>query len=166
MLLLEGEPPITPEIVGGILGGGLALIVAAVLWARKIWGTVMPLLHRADDQLQQVLHEQRPNHGGSLRDSIDRIEGLVTQHAAALASLRETVADIQADGKRHDRELARANDLLAQATDRANQSERHTGDQLSDHSQRIHHLETLATRYEIPTAARRGGTTHHEGDHR
>lgn len=143
MIPLEGGAPlITPELIGGIAGGGLALIAAAVLWARKIWGTVMPLLHRTDDRLNEVLHEQKPNHGSSMRDSVNRIEALTQQNATELAALRDDVADMRSAIRRHDHELGRANDLAAGAAARATQAERRYDEQLSDHSIRLHHLET------------------------
>lgn len=143
MILLEGEPPLlTPELVGGVIGGGIALVTAAALWARKIWGTVLPLLRRADDRLGEVLHEQKPNHGASMRDSVNRIEALVTQQASEIGALRDDVADMRTSIKRHDRELGRANDLAAASAARATQAERRYDEQLSDHSIRLHHLET------------------------
>lgn len=137
MIPLEG-PALPPWEVWGPLLTGLAAFLAAL-------AAIAP-----------VIKELRPNHGSSMRDAVNktlaRVETLgeqvgdmairVDQNSTELAAVRDDVADVRAAVKRHDRELGRANDLAAGAAARATQAERRYDEQLSDHSIRLHHLET------------------------
>ena len=137
MTPLEG-PALPPWEVWGPLLTGLAAFLAAL-------AAIAP-----------VIKELRPNHGSSMRDAVNktlaRVETLgeqvgdmairVDQNSTELAAVRDDVADVRAAVKRHDRELGRANDLAANAATRATQAERRYDEQLSDHSVRLHHLET------------------------
>jgi len=134
---LEG-PALPPWEVWGPLLTGLAAFLAAL-------AAIAP-----------VIKELRPNHGSSMRDAVNKtlakVETLgeqvgdmairVDQNSTELAAVRDDVADVRAAVKRHDRELGRANDLAAGAAARATQAERRYDEQLSDHSVRLHHLET------------------------
>lgn len=137
MIPLEG-PALPPWEVWGPLLTGLAAFLAAL-------AAIAP-----------VIKELRPNHGSSMRDAVNKtlakVETLgeqvgdmairVDQNSTELAAVRDDVADVRAAVKRHDRELGRANDLAAGAAARATQAERRYDEQLSDHSIRLHHLET------------------------
>ena len=137
MIPLEG-PALPPWEGGGPLLTGLAAFLAAL-------AAIAP-----------VIKELRPNHGSSMRDAVNKtlakVETLgeqvgdmairVDQNSTELAAVRDDVADVRAAVKRHDRELGRANDLAAGAAARATQAERRYDEQLSDHSIRLHHLET------------------------
>lgn len=137
MIPLEG-PALPPWEVWGPLLTGLAAFLAAL-------AAIAP-----------VIKELRPNHGSSMRDAVNKtlakVETLgeqvgdmairVDQNSTELAAVRDDVADVRAAVKRHDRELGRANDLAAGAAARATQAERRYDEQLSDHSVRLHHLET------------------------
>ena len=143
MTPLEG-PALPPWEVWGPLLTGLAAFLAAL-------AAIAP-----------VIKELRPNHGSSMRDAVNktlaRVETLgeqvgdmairVDQSSTELAAVRDDVADVRAAVKRHDHELGRANDLAANAAARATQAERRYDEQLSDHSVRLHHLETLTIRRE------------------
>lgn len=137
MIPLEG-PALPPWEVWGPLLTGVAAFLAAL-------AAIAP-----------VIKELRPNHGSSMRDAVNKtlakVETLgeqvgdmvirVDQNSTELAAVRDDVADVRAAVKRHDRELGRANDLAAGAAARATQAERRYDEQLSDHSIRLHHLET------------------------
>lgn len=137
MIPLEA-PSLPPWEVWGPLLTGVAAFLAAL-------AAIAP-----------VIKELRPNHGSSMRDAVNKtltkVEALgeqvgdmvvrVDQNSTELAAVRDDVADVRASIKRHDRELGRANDLAAGAAARATQAERRYDEQLSDHSIRIHHLET------------------------
>ena len=137
MIPLEG-PALPPWEVWGPLLTGLAAFLAAL-------AAIAP-----------VIKELRPNHGSSMRDAVNKtlakVETLgeqvgdmairVDQNSTELAAVRDDVADVRAAVKRHDRELGRANDLAAGAAARATQAERRYDEPLSDHSIRLHHLET------------------------
>ena len=147
MIPLEG-PALPPWEVWGPLLTGVAAFLAAL-------AAIAP-----------VIKELRPNHGSSMRDAVNktlaRVETLgeqvgdmairVDQNSTELAAVRDDVADVRASVKRHDRELGRANDLAAGAAARATQAERRYDEQLSDHSIRLHHLETLTIRRETGDA--------------
>lgn len=137
MIPLEG-PALPPWEVWGPLLTGVAAFLAAL-------AAIAP-----------VIKELRPNHGSSMRDAVNktlaRVETLgeqvsdmairVDQSSTELAAVRDDVADVRAAVRRHDRELGRANDLASAAAARATQAERRYDEQLSDHSIRLHHLET------------------------
>ena len=143
MIPLEG-PALPPWEVWGPLLTGVAAFLAAL-------AAIAP-----------VIKELRPNHGSSMRDAVNktlaRVETLgeqvgdmairVDQSSTELAAVRDDDADVRAAVKRHDHELGRANDLAANAAARATQAERRYDEQLSDHSVRLHHLETLTIRRE------------------
>lgn len=132
------------EVLGGILAG-MAALVTALVGGAKVVAELRELRHQAASTAADaaaVLAQQHPNHGGSMRDALDRVEALTQQNATELAALRGDMADMRATVRRHDRELGRANDLAANAAARATQAERRYDEQLSDHSVRIHRLET------------------------
>ena len=148
MIPLEAPPGawVLPpwEVLGGILAG-MAALVTAIAGGAKIMGELREVRHRTDQAAADaaaVLAQQRPNHGGSMRDALNRVEALTQQNATELAAMRDDVADMRSAIRRHDRELARANDLAAGAAARATQAERRYDEQLSDHSIRLHRLET------------------------
>ena len=144
MIPLEA-PSLPPWEVWGPLLAGMAALVTAIAGGAKIMGELREVRHRTDQAAADaaaVLAQQRPNHGGSMRDALNRVEALTQQNAIELAAMRDDVADMRSAIRRHDRELARANDLAAGAAARATQAERRYDEQLSDHSIRLHRLET------------------------
>lgn len=148
MIPLEAPPGawVLPpwEVLGGILAG-VAALVTALVGGAKVVAELRELRHQAASTAADaaaVLAQQHPNHGGSMRDALDRVEALTQQNATELAAMRDDVADMRSAIRRHDRELGRANDLAAGAAARATQAERRYDEQLSDHSVRIHRLET------------------------
>lgn len=156
MIPLEAPPGawVLPpwEVLGGILAG-VAALVTALGGGIKVLGELREVRRQTDQAAADaaaVLAQQRPNHGGSMRDALNRVEALTQQNAAELAAMRDDVADMRSAIRRHDRELARANDLAAGAAARATQAERRYDEQLSDHSIRLHRLET-ESRKESPS---------------
>ena len=81
-----------------------------------------------------ILHEQRPNSGGSLRDAVDRAVSKLDVLAAAVEDL--TVATI-----RQDRELHQQRELLLEASRRATMDGHHMAERLEDISDRVSELE-------------------------
>ena len=152
MITLEAPPDVwlwpSWEVLGGILAG-VAALVTALAGGAKVLAELRELRHQTDKAAADaaaVLAQQHPNHGGSMRDALNRVEALTLQNATELAALRDDVADVRTSTRRHDRELGRANDLAAAAATRATQAERRYDEQLSDHSVRLHHLEALTIR--------------------
>lgn len=157
MILLEGEPPIPWEAIGGLLAG-LATLVTAMVGVAKVLVEVRAARHETSEAAAKtaaVAEQLAPNHGSSARDSMNRTEDTVNridartrQNSAELSAMRDDVADIRQHLRRHDAELGRANRLLAQGADRATQAERHMSAQLDDHSERIRALETITVHKE------------------
>lgn len=67
----------TPELVGGGLAG-IILLAAAIKALPVVWGFVKAV-GRAPIVLERMYEEFSPNGGGSLRDSVDRIEAQQSQ---------------------------------------------------------------------------------------
>lgn len=158
--MLPFDVPLPPwEVVGGLLLGVAGVITALVTLAKTLAEVRAARAHTeaTASKMAAISHELRPNHGSSLRDSADRTEFAVGQLATEMRALRDDLADVRQAVRRHDAELGRANQLLAQAADRANQADRHLSTQLDDHSQRLRSLETLAIHDTVPTTCPRTG---------
>ena len=158
MLPLDVPLP-TWEVVGGLLVGVAGVITALVTLAKTLAEVRAARAHsqHAADAMAVISHELRPNHGSSLRDSADRTEAAIAQLATEMRAVRDDLSDVRLAVRRHDSELGRANTLLAQAADRATQTDRHLSTQLDDHSQRLRSLETLAIHDTVPTTCPRTG---------
>lgn len=148
MIPLDAPPGLPPwEVWGGILTGSAALltvIVSAVLGLPKVIAEVRALREHSRAQgeaLAVVRHELQPNSGGSLADAIRRIEQRVTQNSVEIAALRDDVSDVRAGMARHDRELGRANDGLAQLGARMTVAEQRSDSRHDRHEARLAHLE-------------------------
>ena len=111
--------PIPWEVWGG-WGMALAALITAAVGGVKV--------------AAEVRHEMRPNSGGSMRDAIDRIELLVADLASDVEQLART-------GRRHDAELARANDALVQLQGITADAVTRVHRRLDDHSVRLHEVE-------------------------
>lgn len=158
MILLEGDLSVPWEVIGGFLAG-LAALITAIVGVAKVLVEVRAARRdtaEAAAKTVAVAEQLSPNHGSSARDSLDRTEDTVNridartvQNSTELSALRDDVSDIRQQVRRHDAELGRANQLLAQGADRATQAERHMSAQLDDHSERIRSLETITIHKEI-----------------
>jgi PAS domain S-box-containing protein len=95
MFELLGEREIVVEVVKGILGSGLLILV--IKWVKKMilqrrqrltadreeraqFRSVVQMMPSIMSTLDDIKKEVKPNGGSSLRDSIDRIESLQSKH--------------------------------------------------------------------------------------
>lgn len=145
------QPPIDPVALSEWLGWGVTVVVVVAVTVRSALDRLVPRLRRAEELAATAAHEVRPNSGGSMRDSTDRIESLVTQMSVEMSALRDDVADIHARStelasgqRRHDREIARLSDCVEQIRDRMTREADSESRRLDDHSERLHSLEALA----------------------
>uniref|UniRef100_A0AAU8B1A3 Uncharacterized protein n=1 Tax=Dulem virus 32 TaxID=3145750 RepID=A0AAU8B1A3_9CAUD len=144
--MILAEAPLLPpwEVWAGMLGGAAALLTA-IFGGVKILAEVRALRAKADDTAataEAVLHEQRPNSGGSMRDAINRTE-------VGMQVLIGKVEALEQAGERRDRELKRSNDLHASTLERLTLDERRSETRHESHEQRLQALETLAISKEI-----------------
>lgn len=131
------------EVMGGLLAG-VAALITSIVTASKLVAETRAARKDSDDkaehaqrQIDQVIHELKPNSGGSTRDAINRIED-------KLNGVSDRVDNMDQSLKRHDKEFSRVNDNLASLGHRITNSEKAIHDQLDDHSERVHNLESLA----------------------
>lgn len=147
MIPLEAPPGawlVPPwEVVGGILAG-VAALVTAIAGGAKIVGELREVRRQTDRAAADaaaVLAQQHPNHGGSMRDALNRVEALTTQLVTEQAALRDDMSDVRTAQRRQDAELARIHRTVAAVGDRVTQEAARTAAQLSDHSERVRALE-------------------------
>lgn len=147
MIPLEAPPGawVLPpwEVLGGILAG-VAALVTALVGGAKVVAELRELRHQAASTAADaaaVLAQQHPNHGGSMRDALNRVEALTQQNATELAALRDDMSDVRTAQHRQDAELARIHRTVAAVGDRVTQEAARTAAQLSDHSERVRALE-------------------------
>lgn len=147
MTPLEGPPGvwILPpwEMLGGILAG-VAALVTAIAGVAKVLCELRELRHQtgqAAADAAAVLAQQHPDHGGSMRDALNRVEALTTQLVTEQAALRDDMSDVRTAQRRQDAELARIHRTMAAVGDRVTQESARTAAQLSDHSERVRALE-------------------------
>ena len=100
----------TPEEVGAILvavlgvlgtiGAGIVMSVAGVLVAAvKIWRSkVKPVLTSTQAAAETAADQLTPNHGSSARDSLSRIERMVSRLDT---TMNQRITDIRADVRAH-----------------------------------------------------------------
>lgn len=81
-----------------------------------------------------ILHEQRPNSGGSLRDAVDRAVSKLDVLAAA-------VEDLTTATMRQDRELHQQRELILEANRRATMGEHHVAERIKGISDRVSEIE-------------------------
>ena len=147
MIPLEAPPGawVLPpwEVLGGILAG-MAALVTAIAGGAKIMGELREVRHRTDQAAADaaaVLAQQHPDHGGSMRDVLNRVEAVTAQMAAEQAALRDDMSDVRTAQRRQDAELARIHRTVAAVGERVTQEAARTAAQLSDHSERIRAME-------------------------
>lgn len=147
MIPLEAPPGawlVPPwEVVGGILAG-VAALVTAIAGGAKVMGELREVRRQTDRAAADaaaVLAQQHPNHGGSMRDALNRVEALTTQLVTEQAALRDDMSDVRTAQRRQDAELARIHRTVAAVGDRVTQEAARTAAQLSDHSERVRALE-------------------------
>jgi len=147
MIPLEAPPGawVLPpwEVLGGILAG-MAALVTAIAGGAKVLGELREVRRQTDRAAADaaaVLAQQHPDHGGSMRDVLTRVEALTTQMAAELAALRDDMSDVRTAQRRQDAELARIHRTVAAVGERVTQEAARTTAQLSDHSERIRAME-------------------------
>lgn len=131
------------EVVGGILAG-VAALVTAIAGGAKVMGELREVRRQTDRAAADaaaVLAQQHPNHGGSMRDALNRVEALTTQLVTEQAALRDDMSDVRTAQRRQDAELARIHRTVAAVGDRVTQEAARTAAQLSDHSERVRALE-------------------------
>jgi len=81
-----------------------------------------------------ILHEQRPNSGGSLRDAVDKAVSKLDILAAAVEDL--TISTV-----RQDRELQHQRELILEAGRRATMEGHHMAERLESISDRVSEME-------------------------
>ena len=147
MIPLEAPPGawlVPPwEVIGGILAG-VAALVTAIAGGAKVMGELREVRRQTDRAAADaaaVLAQQHPNHGGSMRDALNRVEALTTQLVTEQAALRDDMSDVRIAQRRQDAELARIHRTIAAVGDRVTQESARTAAQLSDHSERVRALE-------------------------
>ena len=119
MIPLEAPPGawlVPPwEVVGGILAG-VAALVTAIAGGAKVMGELREVRRQTDRAAADaaaVLAQQHPNHGGSMRDALNRVEALTTQLVTEQAALRDDMSDVRTAQRRQDAELARIHRTVA-----------------------------------------------------
>lgn len=131
------------EVVGGVLAG-VAALVTAIAGGAKVMGELREVRRQTDRAAADaaaVLAQQHPNHGGSMRDALNRVEALITQAVTEQAALRDDMSDVRTAQRRQDAELARIHRTVAAVGERVTQEAARTAAQLSDHSERVRALE-------------------------
>lgn len=100
----------TPEEVGamlvavlgvlGTIGAGIVMSVAGVLVAAvKVWRSkVKPVLTSTQAAAETAADQLTPNHGSSARDSLSRIETMVSRLDT---TMNQRITDIRADVRAH-----------------------------------------------------------------
>lgn len=135
--------PIPWEVWGG-WGTALAALITAIAGGLKVAAEIRAQRNETRATAARVAavdHELRPNSGNSMRDVIDRIEGLVTANAAAVAKLTGDVEQLSRATRRHDAELGRANDALVQLQGVTADAVTRVHRRLDDHSIRLRDVE-------------------------
>ena len=122
--------------LGPVLAG-LGAIITAWYTGVRVRGEILDMRRESAKTAREtsaILHEQRPNSGGSLRDAVDRAVSKLDVLAAAVEDL--TVATM-----RQDRELHQQRELLLEASRRATMDGHHVAERLEDISDRVSELE-------------------------
>ena len=122
--------------LGPVLAG-LGAVITAWYTGVRVRGEILDMRRenaRTAQETSAILHEQRPNSGGSLRDAVDKAVSKLDVLAAAVKDL--TVATM-----RQDRELHQQRELILEASRRATMGEHHVAERLEDISDRVSGLE-------------------------
>lgn len=143
--------PLPPwELIGGILAG-VAALITAIVGGAKVLGELRQLRKQSDQTAADaaaVLAQQHPNHGGSMRDGLNRVEALITQVAHEQAALRDDVSEMRTVQQRQDAELARVHRSIGAVGERITVESARTAHNLADHAGRIGAVETQLNRKE------------------
>lgn len=122
--------------LGPVLAG-LGAVITAWYTGVRVRGEILEMRRenkRTAQETSAILHEQRPNSGGSLRDAVDTAVSKLDVLAAAVEDL--TVATM-----RQDRELHQQRELMLEASRRATVDSHHVAERLEDISDRVSELE-------------------------
>lgn len=116
---------------------GLGAVTTAWYTGVRVRGEILDMRRenaKTARETSAILHEQRPNSGGSLRDAVDRAVSKLDVLAAAVEDL--TIATV-----RQDRELQHQRELILEASRRATMDGHHVAERLEDISDRVSELE-------------------------
>ena len=116
---------------------GLGAVITAWYTGVRVRGEILNMRRenaKTARETSAILHEQRPNSGGSLRDAVDRAE-------LKLDSLAAAVEDLTVATMRQDRELQHQRGLMLEASRRATVEGHHMSERIEDISDRVSELE-------------------------
>ena len=116
---------------------GLGAIVTAWYTGVRVRGEILDMRSenaKTARETSAILHEQRPNSGGSLRDAVDSV-------VSKLDTLSAAVEDLTIATMRQDRELHQQRELILEAGRRATMDGHHVAERLDDISGRVSELE-------------------------
>lgn len=116
---------------------GLGAVITAWYTGVRVRGEILDMRRenaKTARETSAILHEQRPNSGGSLRDAVDRTASKLDTLATAVRNL--TVATM-----RQDHELHQQRELILEANRRATMDGHHVAGRLEDISDRVSELE-------------------------
>ena len=122
--------------LGPVLAG-LGAVVTAWYTGVQVRGEILDMRRETGKTAREtsaILHEQRPNSGGSLRDAVDRA-------ASKLDVLAASVNDLTVDTARQDRELQHQRELILEVSRRVTVDGHHVAGRLEDLSDRVSELE-------------------------
>jgi hypothetical protein len=122
--------------LGPVLAG-LGAIVTAWYTGVRVRGEILDMRSenaKTARETSAILHEQRPNSGGSLRDAVDSV-------VSKLDTLSAAVEDLTIATMRQDRELHQQRELILEAGRRATMDGHHVAERLDDISGRVSELE-------------------------
>lgn len=116
---------------------GLGAVITAWYTGARVRREILDMRRenvRTAQETSAILHEQRPNSGGSLRDAVDRAVSKLDVLAAAVEDL--TIATM-----RQDRELHQQRELMLEFSRRATVEGHHMAGRIEDISDRVSELE-------------------------
>ena len=122
--------------LGPVLAG-LGAVVTAWYTGVRVRGEILDMRRenaRTALETSAILHEQRPNSGGSLRDAVDKA-------VAKLDALAAAVGDLTVATMRQDRELQHQRELILEANRRVTMDGHHVAERLDDLSDRVSEIE-------------------------
>lgn len=122
--------------LGPVLAG-LGAVITAWYTGARVRGEILDMRRENAETAREtsaILHEQRPNSGGSLRDAVDTAVSKLDVLAAAVEDL--TIATM-----RQDKELHQQRELILEAGRRATVDGHHVAERLEDISDRVSELE-------------------------
>lgn len=122
--------------LGPVLAG-LGAVITAWYTGVRMRGEILDMRRenaKTARETSAILHEQRPNSGGSLRDAVDSAVSKLDVLSAAVEDL--TIATV-----RQDRELQHQRELILEAGRRATMDGHHVAERLEGISDRVSELE-------------------------